>query len=265
MAPKNMAVCGHVSLEGGGISIRLAPAEAAGAPGAPPPAEVAVPSYQEIMAFVQDGTLEVHPGRIPLAKRTIIVAIVNIQREFLGSKGWGGWWSAEAWRRFQVWLSGPKRQRCALQPSTPSGALGLLALAPPQPSVAPGLLALPAFPPEADQGIDLDKDEDEEEKTGSDEDESDESDEDESDESDEDEEEQAENDEDEHAEGYVDNEDEQPDRPLCVANFQWNGADWEDLEAALVVLCSQRNMQNLENVEAWNQAVKALNRLYEGQ
>ena len=244
MAPKNMAVCGHVSLEGGGISIQLAPAGAAGAPGAPPPAEVAVPTYQEIVGLVQDGTLEVHPSRMPLAKRTIIVAIVNIQHEFGGSKGWGGWWSAEAWRRFQVWLPGPKRQRCALQPPTPSVALGLLARPLPQPSVAPGLLALPTFPPEAD---DLDKDDDEEEKTGSDEDESDEGDEDESDESDEDEEEKA------------------VIEPLCAANLQWNGADWEDLEAALVVLCSQRNMQNLENVEAWNQAVKALNPLYEGQ
>ena len=135
MAPKAIPVVGHADFQGGVVNLRLVP-------GAPPPAQViVVPSYEAIMNFVQDGTLDVHESRLPLTRNDLLVAIRNIQARFGQATGWGGWWSDQAWEQLQRWLVSAKRRR--LQLADPDTCLALPAppLAPPGP-----LLALPAPP-----------------------------------------------------------------------------------------------------------------------
>ena len=94
-----------------------------------------VPTATEILQKMANGSMQVHPSRLPVQKKDIITAMYNIQKELHFGRGQTGKWNEECWCRLAATLSKPKR------PSAQVVVPYLLSL-PSAPITQPQLLAL---------------------------------------------------------------------------------------------------------------------------
>ena len=96
-------VTGVCDLQGDGAILRLQ------VPQTEPQVRVSRPTPEDILAKIHEGTIKVHPTRLPVTRKLVTNALNNIQRLLRFQSGPSGGWSPQAQTRLEALLAKPEK------------------------------------------------------------------------------------------------------------------------------------------------------------